>query len=64
MDDKGYCSAHGETHGDCYGESTDDEMFECECGADFFTFKNNKLYCKCGKIYNLKDGIVKQVDSG
>lgn len=31
-----------------------DNLFKCEyCGVDFFTYKNNMLYCECGTVYDL-----------
>ena len=31
------------------------ELWKCSCGNDLFTFKDGKIYCKCGKFYKTGD---------
>lgn len=35
----------------------DEDLFKCNhCGSDWFTYKNNSMYCKCGTVYDLSNG--------
>ncbi len=38
-----------------------EELFLCACGADTFTYKYAGLYCRCGRVYDLKGDTPREV---